>query len=171
MAIATSIACFSSCGSKQETQANYSDLASKAGGQTQTTVTNATLSPEMEQWHFVKDSTVVANSKNVPTVFEQSKAKVYFVQKWNTPDYQAFDNQQTGRQWDTYAFYGYEKGDYVYYIEEYKISSDKVKEMTNTSSVMTENKFPKTGVTTDPRTTCSWISTVQSELKKNETED
>jgi hypothetical protein len=176
LAIATSIA-FSSCGSKQ-TQDNYTDLASNAGGQTETAITivdvnsgkaTTTTFAEIEQWQFTNDSAVVANSKTVPTKFNKAKAEVFFVKNWNTPDLYAFNNQMSGCSWDGNIFYGYEENGFVYFVEEYKISSQKCIEKTKLSSVVVEKKIPATAVSTDPRMTCWWINTIQDEIKNTGT--
>lgn len=76
-------------------------------------------------------------------VFNARKAKLYFVQKWNTPSYYAEDGGWTGISHDGGAYLGVLDGDNVYFISESRNSR--------------ECFFPADGVSEDPRQTCWWL--------------
>lgn len=101
------------------------------------------------------DSIINEAKKTYKNKFNKAKAKIYFVKNWNTPDEYACTGMFTGATWDGNAFWGYEEGDYVYYTGEHQAYGD------TKNVVPIERRFPKDGVTQDPRKTCWWLSTIQ----------
>lgn len=99
--------------------------------------------------------------------FNKDKAKIFFVKKWNTPDYDLEDNW-TGCAWDGNIFCGHKIGDRVYYVDEHKTRKKYFQE-TGDSVIFAERYFPADGVTTDPRETCWWISNVMDVIANDST--
>lgn len=116
------------------------------------------------------DSSVFAAYKGYKPVFQKSQAVVWFVSKWNTPGIFAADTSWDGCAWDGCMFYGFLKGNYVYYPSTYQCYSEEYAKESGQSSIATEMGFPKNGVTTDVRQTCWWISFVMGLVQNDSTD-
>ncbi|MDQ5930673.1 MAG: hypothetical protein QG594_2461 [Bacteroidota bacterium] len=93
-------------------------------------------------------------------------SQIYFVKTWNTPDYFAYSSSPTGVSWDGQIFFGKRIGDKVFYVDQYKTSKRYRKE-TGDSIILLTKFFPADGVTTDPRQTAWWLSSIHSPRTSN----
>lgn len=115
-------------------------------------------SVENEKNHYIEDVRLAESYKNTS---EKNFSEIYFVKMWNTPDYFAHNESFTGCAWDGNVFLGKKIEDKVYYIDQHK-PSKKYQEETGDSIIFVEKFFPADGVTTDPRQTTWWLSSIQS---------
>lgn len=118
-----------------------------------------------ECWKYVEDIQMFKENKNHKFVFDSTKAKVFFVAKWNT--FIPYRGSWDGYDRDGGVISGYEKGKYVYFLEKYKVQSEQFFKETGKSFIVMEKRFYKTSLSEDPRRTCFWISLVMKPYSQN----
>jgi hypothetical protein len=130
--------------------------------------TQVVQEPEVgKDFYYQYDSLCFELSK-LPKTYNVQKAELFFVKKWNTPDF-LVDGSWTGRAWDRNIFYGCLMGDKVFFLDTISPHSEYFINEKGDASFIVEKYFPMDGGVTKNIYETAWmISIVQSGIEEFE---